>query len=107
MTNEKVIDPEVEKFYKGMSDAEWDEAEAIEAEIGRLLTEGLSEATGPRFVRAFMEIRKVTPTATVEGAFEVALKAGLSYLEAVHAKPAGGSIKQGKARRGKLVGAGL
>jgi hypothetical protein len=106
MANEKLKDPEVERFYKGLSDAEWADAEAIEAEIGRLLTEGLSEATGPRFVRAVMEIRKVTPAATVEGVFEVVLKAGLTYLEAVHIKAAGGSIKQ-KNRRGKLAGAGV
>jgi hypothetical protein len=103
---EKQMELEMEKYYTGLTAAEWETAEAIETEIGKLLSEGLSEETAFRFVRAVLEIRKITPAATVEGVLEVALKAGLTYLEAVHIKAAGGSIKQ-KNRRGKLAGAGV
>ena len=66
-------------FLKGLSDAEWDKAEAIESEIAELLREGFTEAVGIKFVRTVMEIRTAMPDATVGGVFDFALMAGLAY----------------------------
>jgi hypothetical protein len=84
MANEKVKDLEVEKFYKGLSDAEWDEAGAIEAEVEKLLDEGLSEEAGVGLVRTVMQIRKVMPEATVEGILELVFHYGLLYVGSEH-----------------------
>jgi len=71
-----------EKFFEGLSAAEWDQAEAIETEIAELLGEGFTEEVGLKFVRTVMEIRKAIPNATVGGVFDAALKAGLSDVAA-------------------------
>lgn len=69
-------------FLKGLSEAEWDNAEAIESEIGALLREGLTEAVGIKFVRTVMELRRAAPdaTVTVGAVFDTALLAGLLYV---------------------------
>ena len=77
MTNVEMTDAE---FCEGFSEADWDRAEAIEAEIMALLKQGLSKQTAFKFVRAVMDARKTAPQTTVEGVFEVALDAGLSYI---------------------------
>lgn len=73
-----------EKYFAGLSDAEWDEAGAIEAEVEKLLDEGLTEETGMGLVRAVMEIRKVMPEATVEGILEAVFRYGLLYVGSEH-----------------------
>lgn len=103
---ESEITEQFNNFLKSLTDAELDQANAIETEIAKLLKEGLSEETSFRFIRAVMQTRKVLPSATVEGVFEVAFKAGLAYVEASQIKPAREPAKQ-KIRRGKLAGAGI
>lgn len=69
-----------EEFFAGLTEADWDKAEAIESELGKLLKEGLSKDVGLSFVRTVMTVRKAVPDATVGGIFDQALNAGLGYF---------------------------
>jgi hypothetical protein len=73
-------EPTNDQFFRSLSDADWDKAEAIEAEIEKILREGFTEEVGIKFVRTVMAVRESFPGATVEGVFDAALSAGLNYL---------------------------
>lgn len=83
--------------------AEWDMAEAIEADLEKSLTMGLTEDEMVKFVQTVMEIRKVMPKATVCGVFGAALLCGLDY---VHTRLAPMPDAK-RTRKGKLSGKGL
>ena len=51
-----------DEFFKSLSDAEWDEAEAI-ADLGHVLCKGLTKDTELQFVRAAMERKRANPAA--------------------------------------------
>lgn len=70
----------VAEHFKSLSMAEWGMAEAIEADLEKSLTMGLTEDEMVKFVQTVMAIRKVMPEANVGGVFDAALMAGLSYI---------------------------
>jgi hypothetical protein len=74
------MDNAIRKFIESLSPAQWDEAEAIEAELAKLLREGQSEYVAHMFVATVMAIRKIHSDATVEGIYEVAIRLGLQAL---------------------------
>jgi len=81
-------------FVKGMTEAELDVAEKIEAEVGALLTQGLSEKVAMAFVLAVPVIRKRVPGATVEGILESVMLSGVgAVLNSV-------GVKKAKPKRG-------
>jgi hypothetical protein len=94
-----------EMFYKSLSNADWEQAVAIETELVAILHEGLTEDVAIKFIRTVMDVRKTVPQATVGGIFDAALSGGLTYVVAALEKPAQ-SIER-KTRKGKLAGAGL
>jgi hypothetical protein len=51
-----------EEYFRGLSDAEWDEAEAI-ADLGHVLCKGLTKDAELLFVRAALERKRANPTA--------------------------------------------
>jgi len=51
-----------EEFFKGLSDAEWDEAEAI-ADLAHALCRSLTKDTELLFVRAALERKRANPSA--------------------------------------------
>lgn len=67
-------------FFGSLSEAEWNEAEAIEAEITNLMEQGLTKDVALQFVRAVLNVRKAVPEATIAGIFDTALSAGLLYV---------------------------
>lgn len=69
-----------DEFLKSLSPAEWDEAEAIEAKLGELLGEGITEYLAIKFVRTVMAVREVRPTAAVWGIFSVAFSTGMDFI---------------------------
>ena len=96
-----------EEFIKGMSEADWDKAEAIEAEINKQLTEGLSEQVAMAFVRTVMEVQTAVPTATVEGIFDAAMLTGLPCVKIVAGLKSTGLRGSKLKRNAKLSGTGL
>lgn len=103
-----------EEYLKGLSDAEWDEAAVIEAELQKVAHEGFTEAVGIMFVRTVMEVRKKIPAATVGSIFDTALDFGLTHVRAVagieQTGPVGSTARKHNSatkRRGKLAGAGV
>lgn len=102
----------IEEYYKSLTTAEWDMAEAIEKELEKVMVAGMTEETAIKFVRTTMAVRKAIPGATVCGVFSIALGAGLSWLEVRMRsyKPAGIKSKKSNSniqtRKNKLSGKG-
>ena len=102
----------IEEYYKSLTTAEWDMAEAIEKELEKVMVAGMTEETAIKFVRTTMAVRKAIPGATVCGVFGIALGAGLSWLEVRMRsyKPAGIKSKKSNSnmqtRKNKLSGKG-
>jgi hypothetical protein len=99
-----------DEFFKSLSEADWDKAEAIETKIGEILRQGFTEEVGIKFVRTVMKIRAVMPEAAVGGVFDTALSVGLDYVgdERTLARLRGGQfteatngIKRGRNTGGK------
>jgi hypothetical protein len=70
----------IEKYLSGLTEAQMDEAEKIEAELNALVAAGFSERTMLAFVKTIPAICKLSPAATVEGIFEQTLLHGLNVV---------------------------
>ena len=51
----------IEEYYKSLTTAEWDMAEAIEKELEKVMVAGMTEETAIKFVRTTMAVRKAIP----------------------------------------------
>lgn len=69
-----------DEFFDGLSVAEWEEADAIENEIWKLLGQGSTESVGLTLVRAVLTVRKTVPEATIGTALDTVLMAGSLYV---------------------------
>lgn len=67
-------------YFKGLTAAELDEHEQIEAELNKTVREGFSEPSAFAFVTTVIAVRRVYPSATIGGIFEVALMSGLDAV---------------------------
>ena len=91
-----------EEYYESLSDADWDNAEAIEAEIHEILSQGFTEEIAVKFVRTVMDLRKTVPNATVWGVFDAALSDGLlCVVERVRLAQLRGQPKRKRSLGGK------
>ena len=101
-----------DEYFKSLSEADWDKAEAVESAVEKLLSEGLPEDVAVKFVRTVVKIRTTVPDATVAGIFDTALSAGLSFVgnDATIARMSGKPTSRGSSKRkirAKLSGEGL
>jgi hypothetical protein len=71
---------DMDKYFEGLTAAEMEEHEQIEAELNNNVREGFSERAALSFVVAVVAIRKMEPSATVAGIFDAALLCGLGVV---------------------------
>lgn len=119
----------MEVFAKSLSEEEAAMCEKDEAQLSEIFSAGWSEKNAVQFHRAMLNARRVEPSFTVEGIFELALQLGLTFIgdEEILARfnqareddvivygiqrrdssdvPTLAKIRRGK--RGKLTGAGV
>jgi len=88
-----------EKFYAGLSAADGDCAEAIEAELVSIIPGGLPEDTTLKFVQTLIEIRRELPETTLEGLLWAAIVQGCAVVKMMTAKK--------PTRKSKLSGRGI
>jgi hypothetical protein len=107
MTHDELV-----AYYKSLSEAQIDEAEAIEGAIGKQLQEGFTEDEAGTFVQTVMAVREaarpeLSTPALVACVFNIALLAGLRHVQGMlksqSTKP---KAKPGKSG-GKLSGKGI
>lgn len=70
----------VGEWSKGRSDKELDDAESIERDLGKSLSEGLPEDIMVAFIEAAFIVREKVPDATTVGIFDQAFRMGLHLL---------------------------
>jgi hypothetical protein len=83
MTDMDVInatDATLIQYLEGLTDAEFDEAEKTEAELNAFVSQGFTARAMLAVVRAVPAIRKLSPTATLEGIFDMAVVHGVNVI---------------------------
>jgi hypothetical protein len=71
----------LEQYLGGLTKAGMDEAANIEAELNALVAQGFSARMMLAVIRAVPAIRMLSPTARVEGIFEMAVVHGVNVLK--------------------------
>ena len=95
-----------EEFFKSLDEAGFDEAEAIEAEVCKILSNGWSKEVAGQFIQTLIELRRgPCPEAAVEGVLETTFKYGLSVIR--HSMGLDGCMPKTTKRKSKLSGAGV
>ena len=70
----------MDKYFEGLTASEWAEHEKVEGELNKLLREGFTERAAMAFTTTAIAIRKIMPSATIEGILDAALLSGLEKL---------------------------
>jgi hypothetical protein len=69
-----------EGYFKQLTAAEFDEHEKIEAELNNSVRDGFSERSALAFAMTVVAVRKIEPSATIDGVFDTALMLGLDAV---------------------------
>ncbi len=71
---------DMEIFLRSLTEDQMNTCESDEKKLAEIFAKGWSIKTAVRFHRAMLCARRLTPDATVDGVFELALHIGLSAL---------------------------
>jgi|SRR3984885_1623149 len=69
-----------DNYFEGLTEAELDEYEPIEAELNETVRAGFTQRSAFAFVKTVVAIRKMQPSATIAGIFDTALVSGLDVV---------------------------
>jgi hypothetical protein len=68
------------QYLGGLTEAEFDEAEKTEADLNALVSQGFTARAMLALVRGVPAIRKLSPTAKLEGIFDLAVAHGINVI---------------------------
>jgi hypothetical protein len=69
-----------DNYFERLTAAENEEHEQIEAELNNTVREGFTERSALAFVKTVVAVRKMVPSATIQGIFDAALVSGLDVV---------------------------
>jgi len=67
-------------YFKRLTAAEFEEHEQIEAELNNTVRDGFTEHSALAFVKTVVAVRKMVPSAPIQGIFDAALICGLDVV---------------------------